>query len=89
MCNYPLTSIASAGEPSAEVLLALAGWPLGQRGGRAGERRSLDTPPASPHALHRWLPRPPGPDDCSSWPSQRSSGLPPGWPSAFSSALLC
>ena len=32
MCNYPLTSIASAGEPRAEVPLALACWPLGAAG---------------------------------------------------------
>lgn len=48
MCNYPLTSIASAGEPSAEVLLALAGWPLGQRGGRPGSAGAWTLPPPLP-----------------------------------------
>lgn len=48
MCNYPLTSIASAGEPSAEVPLALARWPLGQRGGRPLSSGAWTLPPPLP-----------------------------------------
>lgn len=54
MCNYPLTSVASAGEPRAEVPLALACWRLGVVGWPrplSAEAWTLPCPHPSPCSL--------------------------------------